>query len=468
LKEQLKENGFIVPSQWVGGYQTRKFVTDLGFPIEFAGFESADRSEHFDVSGPSVLPSLHEFQRLAANNLKDFFKNQERKRRGVLSLPTGSGKTRVTVQAICESLKEGVVSGPILWVAQSDELCEQAVGAWEEVWRSEGSTDSLRVNRLWSTNNANRHSEGQQIVVATIQKLEKILRNISSPDGADYLWLRECRLLVIDEAHLSLPESYTRLINWLNQVEEGKSSAAAADQIHLLGLTATPFRTNERESEWLTSRYNGVRFDRRIFGEEDPYAYLQERQFLSKVRHLLLEGTDIEFTSDERDEWNRTKKLPLSVLRRIGEDRDRNEKVLDAIKNLPDDASVIVFAPSVENAELLAARLVLQGTTAKPVSADTKVGVRRHYIEEFRKKKIKVLTNYGVLTTGFDAPSTNAIVVARPTFSPSLYQQMIGRGLRGPKNNGSEVCTIVNVADNFVAFGEELAFKEFEYLWEKE
>ena len=468
LKEQLKENGFIVPSQWVGGYQTRKFVTDLGFPIEFAGFENANRSEHFDVPGPAGLPPLHEFQRSAAENLKKFFKIQEKKRRGVLSLPTGSGKTRVAVQSICESLRQGIISGPILWVAQSDELCEQAVQAWEEVWRSEGSAHVLRVNRLWSTNNADRYFEGQQIVIATIQKLEKILKNISNSDGTDYLWLRECPLLVIDEAHLSLAESYTRLINWLNDVQEGKSSASAEDRVHLLGLTATPFRTNERESQWLTSRYNGVRFDKGIFGDEDPYAFLQEREFLSKVQHLLLEGTDIDFTSEERDEWNRTKKLPLSVLRRIGEDRDRNEKVLDAIRGLPENASVLVFAPSVENAELLAARLVLEGITAKPVSADTKPGVRRHYIEEFRKKRIKVLTNYGVLTTGFDAPSTNAIVVARPTFSPSLYQQMIGRGLRGPKNNGSAVCTIVNVADNFVAFGEELAFKEFEYLWEKE
>jgi superfamily II DNA or RNA helicase len=55
--------------------------------------------------------------------------------------------------------------------------------------------------------------------------------------------------------------------------------------------------------------------------------------------------------------------------------------------------------------------------------------------------------------------------VARPTFSPVLYQQMIGRGLRGPLNGGKERCLIVNVEDNITQFGEELAFRQFEHLW---
>ena len=53
----------------------------------------------------------------------------------------------------------------------------------------------------------------------------------------------------------------------------------------------------------------------------------------------------------------------------------------------------------------------------------------------------------------------------RPTYSWNLYQQMIGRGLRGPLNGGSDLCTIVNVADNLSRFGLELAYREFEYLW---
>ena len=58
-----------------------------------------------------------------------------------------------------------------------------------------------------------------------------------------------------------------------------------------------------------------------------------------------------------------------------------------------------------------------------------------------------------------------AVYVTRPTFSPNVYQQMIGRGLRGPLNGGSEEVLIVNVEDNFQQFGGNLAFREFEHLW---
>jgi superfamily II DNA or RNA helicase len=58
------------------------------------------------------------------------------------------------------------------------------------------------------------------------------------------------------------------------------------------------------------------------------------------------------------------------------------------------------------------------------------------------------------------------VYVARPTYSPNVYTQMIGRGLRGPLNGGSEECLIVNVEDNVVNFGEELAFRMFDHLWD--
>jgi superfamily II DNA or RNA helicase len=58
-----------------------------------------------------------------------------------------------------------------------------------------------------------------------------------------------------------------------------------------------------------------------------------------------------------------------------------------------------------------------------------------------------------------------AIYVARPTFSPNNYQQMVGRGLRGKLNGGTERCLIVNVRDNWTIYGDKLAFLEFEHLW---
>ena len=82
------------------------------------------------------------------------------------------------------------------------------------------------------------------------------------------------------------------------------------------------------------------------------------------------------------------------------------------------------------------------------MSGGTETSVRRNIVEEFRTGEIDVLVNYGVFREGFDAPKTRAIIVARPVYSPNLYFQMIGRGLRGERNGGSERCLILDVEDN--------------------
>ena len=74
---------------------------------------------------------------------------------------------------------------------------------------------------------------------------------------------------------------------------------------------------------------------------------------------------------------------------------------------------------------------------------------RRHEIlNSFRDGNISLLSNYGVLSTGFDAPKTDVVFIARPTASVVLYSQMIGRGLRGPTIGGTQRCKIVDVIDN--------------------
>jgi len=187
---------------------------------------------------------------------------------------------------------------------------------------------------------------------------------------------------------------------------------------------------------------------------------------LARVRHELLEGTKIQLTEEELQHFRTYKRVPPSVENRLGADKTRNDAILDSILAKDRTWQMLVFATSVEHAQTLAGLLSLAGVPAMAIAGTTDPGVRRFAIEEFRKGKIKVLTNYAVLTQGFDAPAVRALYVTRPTFSPNLYQQMIGRGLRGPLNGGKEECLIVNIADNFLQFGEKLAFYEFEHLWD--
>ena len=115
---------------------------------------------------------------------------------------------------------------------------------------------------------------------------------------------------------------------------------------------------------------------------------------------------------------------------------------------------------------MTAALLRNRGRTAEAVDGSMRPQQRRRKIEDFRDGKTQVLVNCDLLTQGFDAPQVRALYIARPTFSPNRYIQMVGRGLRGPRNGGTRDCLVVNVADTFSQFDKELAYTEFDHLWE--
>ncbi len=447
-KDDLQSAGLTVPTQFAGGRAARNFVTSLGFSEEFAGFQTASYDSLVHVAGPPVMPELHDFQRTAANNVRELLRRG--RGRGLLSLPTGAGKTRTAVQALIEGLVANEVAGPILWVAQTEELCEQAVQSWSDNWRAHGSRDTLKISRLWASNDAADLKDPRQIVVATIAKLDVVR------EDASYHWLSNANTLVIDEAHRATTPSYTALFDWMGM---GRNR----DRVPVVGLSATPFRgMSEDDTVKLVTRFGGNRLDDMA---EDPYSRLQQMGVLARVEYRLLAGATVELTDDELAELTNLRHLAPSVMKRIGEDGGRNQMLVASIGSLDNGITVLLFCASVEHAELMAGLLSLEGIEARAISARTSRGARRHYVDQFRTGEIRVLTNYGVLTEGFDAPAVGAVFVARPTYSPNLYQQMIGRGLRGPANGGKESCLIANVEDNLTRYGVDLAFREFEHLW---
>ncbi len=462
-RDEFVELGFRAPSQWAGSHAARRFCRELGFPTEFAGFEGEDRRPNWDVDGLRPLDKLHDYQATVVQRVRDLVSAAAgAPSRGMLSLPTGAGKTRVAVEAICRELASGGVQR-VLWIAQSDELCEQSVQSWYHVWRAIGR-DRLRISRLWSDNEVDEAPGGSgHVLVATVAKLEVIRKRATSAteDGdAPYLWLKNVDCVVVDEAHSAISPEYTRVLEWL-----GLGKHQNQDRCPLLGLTATPFKgVSEDETRRLVQRFGSNRLDDGLF-QGDPYVCLQADLVLARVRHHLLEGALIELTSGELEQLTQTRRLPSRVGVALADNRPRNRSIVDCIAGHPDDWNVLVFAASVEHAQVLAALLDARGIPSRSVSGDTRPGVRRHYVSQFKAGEIRVLTNYGVLTEGFDAPATRAIYVARPTFSPNVYQQMIGRGLRGPANGGTDECLIVNVKDTVANFGEQLAFTKFDHLW---
>ncbi len=456
------------PRQWAGRRRTLEFVRSLGFPDEWAGRPTVKREQYVDVVGPRSLPDLHPYQRHAADNVRRLVRGQSAsgENRGLLSLPTGSGKTRVAVQAIIEAIRDDGFSSTVLWVADRDELCEQAVEAWQQAWMSFGpEASSLRISRLWRNQPQPEERAGAtHVIVATIQTLTARIKRVN---GLPY-YLEDVGLLVIDEAHGSIAPTYTSLL-----AELGLTFRRTVDEIALLGLTATPYRgTNEEETRRLVQRYGAHRLDSGAFRNDDPQDVIRELQrmkVLSAVDHEVIEGTRISLDHSELQQATDLPWLPGSAERRIANNTARTRRIIAAyetmVRDVDPECPTLIFATSVEHANTLAAMLHLRGVPARAISGDTDPHVRRNAVNEFRSGRLKVLVNYAVFREGFDAPQTRALIVARPVYSPNLYFQMIGRGLRGKLNGGSERCLILDVHDNIVNYDRQLAYTELDDLW---
>ncbi|MFI7534364.1 DEAD/DEAH box helicase [Streptosporangium sp. NPDC049376] len=430
-------------------------VNDLRFPGEYAGTKAETPPPMEKIDGPSDFPRLHDYQERLARKAVELLTKYDAPR-AMLCLPTGAGKTRVAAEAVIRVIKERGLNGrPVLWIAQNEELCEQAVQSWAFVWSKVGPEQQLTINRLWSTREAAPVKDSAQLVVATDAKLEACL------DSPEYAWLRDPALVIIDEAHASITPRYTRLLTSMGLTFRETSRP-------LIGLTATPYRGfNEVETNRLVDRYGGNRLDEGIFPTGDAYAELQEFGVLARVDHRQLKGMTLTLSDEDLRQTIAFEgaRLPSTVEEKLARDSARNEMLVREIEALPKDSPVLLFATSVNHAKFMAAKLNDRGIRSAAIDSGTPDSSRRSLIEQFRRKQIRVLTNYAVLAQGFDAPATEVVIVARPTYSPNVYQQMIGRGLRGPKNRGKETCLILDVADNIVNYDRQLAFTQFEYLW---
>jgi superfamily II DNA or RNA helicase len=454
LKDALEAEGLKPPSRW-NTSEARTFVASIGFPEEYAASAEGRREPEEMISGPIALPPLHDFQEEVLDGIKGLLTLGPGRRRAVVSLPTGGGKTRVTVEAaVLLVLKPEGEQRSVLWIAQTDELCEQAVQAFRQVWINLGAErTNLRIVRLWggNPNPAFREPGKPVVVVASIQTL-------NSRMGVGPLeWLQKPGLVVVDECHHAITPSYTNLLRWLD-AEAPRPGQPPKDEPPILGLSATPFRTDDDESQRLAQR-----FDRRWFPADQEHLRkrLLTQGVLANIKADPLEsGVDLPADLLEALISLLDKGEGIDFERRLEElnqllagNKQRNARLVERIKEAQEN-SILFFANSVLHAEEMSARLNLEGIPAAAISGDTPTAARRYFLERFQRGEIRVLCNHTVLSTGFDAPKTDMILIARQVFSPVRYMQMVGRGLRGPKNGGTEVCRIVTVLDNLGRFQE--------------
>lgn len=449
---------------FMGGKWAKDFIKTLGFPKVFAGIsipKSYKTDTYQDVEPRRSLPPLVDYQIELKEKMLSVLNREENRTRCVVTLPTGGGKTRVAVESFIDWMQPRFSDGKyMLWIAQSEELCEQAIACMAEMWQEREFTESLRIYRFFG---GKKIKEEDLIGGAVVASIQQLYIRIKENDEVLNEILKNCGAVIIDEAHHATAKSY--------QVLFDKAKELVGEELFpICGLTATPGR-NDGETIKLVDQFDAYLIRPTLPDldkyHNDPLLYFREKGYLAKPIFLLHEsGEELEVTEDMID--GETGDLHSEFLRELAADKDRNLHIIEYLLSLPLGTTALIYACTVEHAKFLSTIMNAVGRKAASVSSDTPKQIRRLYIEAFKKGDIEFLFNYGVLTTGFDAPKTEHIVICRPTSSMILYEQMVGRGLRGEKFGGTKECYIIDFSQNIRRHGKPLAYARFLDLWKVE
>ena len=397
-----------------------------------------------EVEKITVKHGLFPHQRHAFYNIIASIESSKM-RRCLLHMPTGSGKT-TTAMRVVSSIFSNSSPVMVVWLAYSEDLCEQAIDEFKNTWEHVGDRD-IRVFRYFG-----KHSP-DLLGMTKISKESFVVASLSKVQMADkkqsvFLSTLADRtdMVVMDEAHQATAPTYKTV---LQQLVEKRPK-----HIRLLGLSATPGRppSDPTESDKLARFFNRTKVTLSVRGYRNPVKYLMDNDYLAKpvLRPVRADGRLTE------DDVRRIAKSPLDIpediLRRIGRDSRRTLKVIGQILDLAESGKhrrIMVFGASIENSRDIYMILTALGYKAFHVDSNTSFETRERSIHEFRSETddVVIMCNFGVFTTGFDAPRTSAAVIARPTKSIILYSQMAGRAMRGKKVGGNANCEIRTITD---------------------
>ncbi|WP_437213860.1 DEAD/DEAH box helicase [Pectobacterium sp. LFLA-215] len=361
---------------------------------------------------PSSSFTLRPYQREAVSATLDYFRRHTQP--AVIVLPTGAGKSLV----IAELAR--LARGRVLVLAHVKELVAQNHAKYC-AWGLDADIFAAGLQQ--------RDSQGK-VVFGSVQS---VARNLDQFDNA-------FSLLIIDECHRISDDDnsqYQQIIQHLQKTNP---------QLRLLGLTATPYRLGKG---WIYQyHYHGmIRGDEHcLFRDciyELPLRYMIKHGFLVPPDRLDMPVVQYDFSKLVARSNGLFSEADLNLeLKR--QQRITPHIISQVIDYAQTRRGAMIFASTVEHAKEITALLPVG--QAALVSADTPAAERDALIDAFKQQALKYLVNVAVLTTGFDAPHVDLIAILRPTESISLYQQIVGRGLR--LYPGKTDCLILDYAGN--------------------
>ena len=333
----------------------------------------------------------------------------------VIVLPTGAGKSLV----IAELAR--IARGRVLVLTHVKELVEQNHEKLTSLGRSAGIYSAgLKQADL-----------SEQITFASIQSLSRHLDELKEAYS----------IVIIDECHRIGLDDNSQYLTTLKHLK------ALNPTTKILGLTATPYRLG---IGWIYhEHYRGmIRGEaERLFKKciyELPLRYLIKKGFLTEPKVLDPAVEHYDFSSLTTPDGQFEQKPMNDLLKGC---KRVTKAIIKHLMSLCDEhqrQGVMIFAATVEHAKEIISYLPADSTVL--ITGDTDHRDRDRYIKAFKERHLTYLVNVSVLTTGFDAPHVDCIAILRPTESVSLYQQIIGRGLRTAPNK--EDCLIIDYAGN--------------------
>ena len=351
---------------------------------------------------------LRDYQDTSVEKALCFLMDPKRKDNEIIILPTGAGKSLV-IATVAMLLDE-----PVIVFQPSKEILEQNYQKLIDYGAFDVSIFSASMNR---------------------KKISKItLATIGSAINQIELF-KTFKYIIVDECHLVNPYEgmYKRFFELIN--------------CKILGLTASPFRMYSN-SMGVELRFI-TRTHPRIFKHVCHYEQIStmcERGYWAKLKYFTLG----EFYTSRLKLNSTGSGYTEESIRKYYEEIKFNDKLTKVIDKLysSNRKNILVFTEFVEEAEVLAK--IYEGTSAI-VSGETPKPERKQILSDFKSGKIKMIANVGVLTTGFDFPELETIVLARPTRSLGLYYQMVGRAVR-PHPNKKEAF-VIDLCENYKRFG---------------
>lgn len=394
-----------------------------------------------------VTPKDH--QVAAWDRLTAHFVDRGRKA-GLVVVPTGGGKTVLCAHWLLRHhVREG---GRVLWLAHRRSLLRQAFATFRRLGNVAHPKETLQlivissVDARWSQVSDDHDVVFSSMQTALVESNQGFIHEFQATASRGLF-------VVVDEAHHAPAPGYARLLRMLK--ERG---------CPLLGMTATPARTDVDDQKRLSSLFDQSIIYQVTRRELTEKGILAAPAFETVKTEVNLEK---DFTEADYKHLERYGEIGPQVLHRLSQHAHRNSLIVDHyVQKRETYGPTIVFAADTLHAATLADEFQKKGVDADYVDYGRKDA--QAIIEQYQvEKKPDVLVNVEMLTEGFDAPHTRTVFIARPTRSEGLLAQMVGRALRGRQANGNDRAYLVTFLDTWQQFNvldAEYVLGEGEYV----